>query len=132
MMIVSHLDDPQTMQRKDLDLIEKMDISIDLGTYTLKAWAKEWEKAKTILWNGPVGKIETKEYGFGTRLMAKILGRISKKQGVFVVAGGGDTLPSIVESGAMNALDHVSCGGGAMLEFIALKGKLPGLLPLIK
>ncbi len=131
-MCVTSLAKPSSLSQVPLDAIPKGCISVDAGTKTLKEWAGLLCEAKTIMWNGPLGVIEVHEYGFGTRFMAKALAQCMRKHKALVVVGGGDTLPSILETKTEDKLGHVSCGGGAMLEFLTLKGKLPGIVPLLK
>lgn len=104
---------------------------VDAGPVTLKTWAEKLQSAKTILWNGPIGVTEIKHMGAGSRFLARVIGGRSRGA-AFGVAGGGDTIPVIVQAKVHTWFDFVSTGGGAMLEFIALKGSLPGLAPLLK
>ena len=131
-MCVEAIAKPSTLMRVSIDEVPKGRMAVDIGTKSLKDWAVQLQDAKTIMWNGPLGVIEVHEYGFGTRFMAKALAQCVKKQKAFAVVGGGDTLPSILETKTDDKLSHVSCGGGAMLEFLTLKGKLPGIVPLLK
>lgn len=116
---------------KSVAEIGKNDVVIDVGVRTLKDWNERLTTAKTILWNGPIGKCEIPEYAFGSRFIAKAIGTVAKGA-AFGVAGGGDTLPVVLETKTQTWFDHVSVGGGAMLEFLVKKGKLPGLTPLEK
>lgn len=111
--------------------LEKSDVIVDVGPATLAKWAGELQKAKTILWNGPVGVTEIEAMGFGSRFVARLIAARSH-HGAWTLSGGGDTLPVILEVGAEDDLNFVSTGGGAMLEFITNKGMLAGLQPLFK
>jgi len=102
----------------------------DIGPETAQAWAAMIKKAATIVWNGPVGVTEIPAFSHGSLVLARAIAMRGKGK-AFCVVGGGDTLPVIEKSGVGEYIDHVSTGGGAMLEFIALNGKLPGLKPLI-
>jgi phosphoglycerate kinase len=117
-------------KRVDADAIGKDDIVVDAGMKTLAAWGREIRQAQTILWNGPVGITEVFAFGSGSRFLARAIGARAKGS-AFGVAGGGDTLPVLVDTKTLANFDHVSMGGGAMLEFLVLKGKLPGLIPLL-
>lgn len=101
----------------------------DIGPETSQAWSAEIKKASTIIWNGPVGVIEIPAFSHGSLVLVQSMASRGKGK-AFCVVGGGDTLPVVEQSGMAEHIDHVSTGGGAMLEFIALNGKLPGLKPL--
>ncbi len=100
----------------------------DIGPRTILAWAMLFKKAKTIVWNGPVGMFEDSRYSHGTMALAKIIAARSKGRAMGVV-GGGETVEAVKQSGMSQYVDHISTGGGAMLEY--LEGKiLPGVKPL--
>ncbi len=105
------------------------DVVVDVGPRTIQAWGALLMKAKTIVWNGPVGVTEQTASAKGSHALAHLVA-LRAKGDAFGVAGGGDTLPVIFKTKTEKWFDHVSTGGGAMLEFIALQGKLPGLAPL--
>jgi len=94
----------------------------DIGPDTTKQFIGIIKKAKTILWNGPVGAFEIEQYSEGTRAIAKA---IAESAG-FSVAGGGDTLAAIEAYGVANDIDYISTGGGAFLSFLEGK-KLPAI-----
>lgn len=119
------------LRRVSVDAIGKKDMIVDVGPKTLKAWAEIIASASTIVWNGPVGLIECATCGFGSRFLARVIGARAKGK-AFGVAGGGDTLPAIHATKTESHFDFVSTGGGAMLDFIALKGRLPGLMVLLR
>lgn len=99
----------------------------DIGPDTIKQLTNIIKKAKTILWNGPVGAFEIKQYSEGTRAIANAVADSSG----FSVAGGGDTLAAIEAYGIANKIDYISTGGGAFLTF--LEGKaLPAITALEK
>lgn len=114
-----------------MDAIDKREIIVDIGPKTLRAWGEILQGARTILWNGPVGIAEVHACGFGSRFLARTIGKLARGK-AFAVVGGGDTLPILVETRTTDAFDFVSTGGGALLEFLAKKGKLPGLTCLLK
>lgn len=113
-----------------LDTIKKTETIGDIGTETMRTWAQELKKAKTIVWNGPVGVSEIRTFSHGSLVMARVIAARSKGS-CYGVVGGGDTLPVMLKSGMETDVDHLSTGGGAMLEFISEAGKLPGLKPLL-
>ncbi|MCE9586316.1 phosphoglycerate kinase [Candidatus Uhrbacteria bacterium] len=119
------------LKRVMVDAIGKKDIIVDIGPSTLAAWSKILGSSKTILWNGPVGWTECRPCGNGSRFLARIIATRAKGP-AFGVSGGGDTLPILAETKTAKWFDFISTGGGAMLEFLSLKGKLPGLLALMK
>lgn len=97
----------------------------DIGPDTAKHLDEIIKKAKTILWNGPVGAFEIEQFSEGTRAIAKA---IAESDG-FSVAGGGDTLAAIEAYKVANKIDYISTGGGAFLTF--LEGKtLPAIAAL--
>ncbi len=114
-----------------VDDVEPDDMIGDIGVATMKEWSVILKKAKTICWNGPVGVCEVKTFSHGSLFIARVIGSISKGK-CFGVAGGGDTLPVVLGSGVSKWFDHISTGGGAMLEYIAHKGSLPGLKAILK
>src|SRR5579883_520539 len=97
----------------------------DIGPDTIAALTAIIKKAKTILWNGPVGAFEVKQFSEGTRAIAKAIADSSG----FSVAGGGDTLAAIEAYNIANKIDYITTGGGAFLTF--LEGKpLPAIVAL--
>ncbi|HSW68762.1 MAG TPA: phosphoglycerate kinase [Gammaproteobacteria bacterium] len=94
----------------------------DIGPDTTKQLIAIIKKAKTILWNGPIGAFEIEQYSEGTRAIAKAIADSSG----FSVAGGGDTLAAIEAYGVANKIDYISTGGGAFLSFLEGK-KLPAI-----
>ncbi|MBR2909914.1 MAG: phosphoglycerate kinase [Clostridia bacterium] len=95
---------------------------MDIGNKTRKLFAKEIKKAKTIVWNGPLGVYEFKKFQKGTKKIAKA---VAKSDAVSVV-GGGDSVAAITELGYASKVTHLSTGGGATLKF--LEGAvLPGV-----
>lgn len=92
----------------------------DIGPDTIKHFTSIIKKAKTILWNGPIGAFEIDEFAKGTQAIAKAIAE-SK---AFKVAGGGDTLAAIEKYRIDNKIDYISTGGGAFLTVLEGK-KLP-------
>jgi phosphoglycerate kinase len=101
---------------------------LDIGPRTILAWATALKNSKTIVWNGPLGYIEKPPFHTGSSALCKVMGGLGKRT-AFVVAGGGETVDVIREAGQMDHFDHVSTGGGAMLELLAGK-ELPGITAL--
>lgn len=99
--------------------------SPDMSEETIRNFKEKILKAKTIFWAGPLGKIEEERYQRGTKEISQAI----IESGVFSVIGGGDTVEFINKIGFIEKFNHVSIGGGAMLEFLAGE-KLPGLAAL--
>lgn len=98
---------------------------LDIGPDTIKKLVGIIKKAKTILWNGPVGAFEVEQFASGTEAIAKA---IADSKG-YSVAGGGDTLAAIEKYHIADKIDYVSTGGGAFLSFLEGK-KLPAIVAL--
>lgn len=97
----------------------------DIGPDTIKNMISIIKKAKTILWNGPIGAFEVEAFSKGTQAIAKAIAE-SK---AFKVAGGGDTLAAIEKYRVSDKIDYISTGGGAFLTFLEGK-KLPVIAAL--
>ncbi len=95
---------------------------VDIGALSLEAFSEEIKKAKTIIWNGPLGVFEDKRYKLGSVALAKLIARAK----AFSVIGGGETTQLIGDLKMDKKFGFLSTGGGAMLAFLAGK-KLPGL-----
>ena len=97
----------------------------DIGPKTRRAFADVCQQAKTILWNGPVGRVEVPAYGNGTIELARALAEVS----AFRVVGGGDTVNVLERLKLVKRYDHVSVGGGALVAYLD-GAVMPGLEPL--
>ena len=99
-------------------------MALDIGPATVELFSKEFAKAKTIFWNGPMGLFEKAPFSHGTFGVAKAMAASS----AFTVVGGGDSAAAVRAAGEELAakMGHISTGGGASLELIEGK-KLPGI-----
>ena len=100
------------------------EMGMDVGPETLKTYFSYIEKAKTVIWNGPLGVFEFPRFAEGTKGFAKKL--VELKDSVTTIIGGGDSAAAVIQFGYENDFAHISTGGGASLEY--LEGKiLPGI-----
>jgi len=99
----------------DIEEIPGDEIGVDIGPKTVNIFKSELSKAKTIVWNGPLGVFEIKQFAKGTYDIAEFIGTLD---GVTAVAGGGETAAALRRFGADKKITHVSTGGGAFLKFL--------------
>ena len=106
----------------DIDSIPEDKEALDIGPKTAELFASKIKNAKTVVWNGPMGVFEVKEFANGTNKVAESLA----ESDAITIVGGGDSALAIELAGLKDKITHVSTGGGASLEF--LEGKdLPGI-----
>ncbi|MGB9883239.1 MAG: phosphoglycerate kinase [Microgenomates group bacterium] len=121
-VVAKSKDDKEKLTVK-IEKIPKNYSIFDLGPETLAEIGAIIAKAKTIIWNGPVGYFENPNFKDGTDF---IYYSITQNQQAISVVGGGDTLAAISKKEYLEKITHISTGGGAMLEYIE-KGTLPGI-----
>ena len=111
---------------KKKETIDDNEIILDIGPKTIKNVEDIIDQSNTVLWNGPAGYFENKNFSIGTISIANKISENTKKKSLISVLGGGDTLSAVQKSKNKFSFTHLSTAGGAFLEF--LEGKdLPGL-----
>jgi phosphoglycerate kinase len=118
-------DKARTVSREAIPSDQAM---LDIGPRSVDRFAKEIGRAKTVVWNGPMGVFETRPFDEGTRGVAEAIAAATGR-GATTIVGGGDSAAAVALFGLEDRMSHVSTGGGASLEF--LEGKtLPGVAVL--
>jgi phosphoglycerate kinase len=100
-------------------------MGLDVGPKTIAQFGAEISKARTIVWNGPLGMFEKPAFAQGTLAMARAVAAATVA-GATSIVGGGDSVAAVEQSGVASQISHISTGGGASLEFLA-GDKLPGV-----
>jgi phosphoglycerate kinase len=102
---------------------------LDAGPESIKAFIEVVQKAKTLLWNGPLGVFEMEAFAGGTREVGEAIAEATER-GLFSLVGGGDSVSAVEQFGLSDRMSYISTGGGAMLEY--LEGKtLPGIQAIL-
>jgi len=115
-----------TGKNKNLDEIKENEIILDIGSNTIKKIQKKINESNTVLWNGPAGYFENKNFLKGTLSIAENISKNTIEKSLISILGGGDTLAAINKSDDKLTFSHLSTAGGAFLEY--LEGKdLPGI-----
>ena len=116
------IDEDSSFQNKFITDLKTDDIGLDIGFNTVKLFCEYLSECKTVIWNGPVGMCEIKNYQEGTRKLCEFLSKLDSS----VIIGGGDTAAAVISLGFKDSFTHISTGGGASLEL--MEGKiLPGV-----
>ena len=98
-------------------------MGLDIGPKTIELFSDEISKARTIVWNGPMGVFEVSPFSRGT---FKVAEAVAENAGATSIVGGGDSVSAVKSAGVADRISHISTGGGASLEFLEGK-KLPGV-----
>ncbi|HTM87473.1 MAG TPA: phosphoglycerate kinase [Terriglobales bacterium] len=120
--VVAQKIDPTAVTRTVTE-IPADQMALDIGPKTVELFTPEISRARTIVWNGPVGVFEVEPFSHGTRRIAHA---VAENVGATSIVGGGDTVSAVHDAGVADRITHISTGGGASLEFMEGK-KLPGV-----
>lgn len=118
-------DDGETIVT-EIDNVPDEFMGLDIGPRTVEMYKEEISKAGTVVWNGPVGVFEFKNFEIGTKEIAEAMA----SSNAITIIGGGDSAAAVEKFGLEKKMTHVSTGGGASLEFMEGK-KLPGIEALL-
>jgi len=129
MLPVDHViaESPDSTATKVADINTTPDgwMGLDIGPKSVELFGQEIAKARTIVWNGPLGMFERPAFAHGTLGIAKAVAAATKA-GATSIIGGGDSVAAVEQAGVADQITHISTGGGASLEFLAGE-KLPGV-----
>ena len=111
---------------RDVNNLKENEIILDIGPQTIERIKKIIDISKTVLWNGPAGYFENKNFSNGTISIAKKISNNTNKKSLISIIGGGDTISAIKNNVSGLNFTHLSTAGGAFLEYIEGKN-LPGI-----
>ena len=117
-VIAEAIEKPKKMKTVAFDSIPDNFMGLDIGTETINIFSDYILSAGTILWNGPMGVFEKKEFENGTKAISQMLSSAYDK-GIDTIVGGGDSAAAVRTFGVNEKMTHVSTGGGASLELLS-------------
>lgn len=127
-IVAPSMDEPAKAHAVKRESIPPGEAMYDIGPESIRLFMQEIMKAKTVLWNGPMGVFEKAPFDAATNAISKALANATRR-GATTIVGGGDSAAAVAELGLESQMSHVSTGGGASLEF--LEGRtLPGVAAL--
>eukprot|EP01006_Ploeotia_vitrea_P062782 TRINITY_DN84403_c0_g1_i1.p1 TRINITY_DN84403_c0_g1~~TRINITY_DN84403_c0_g1_i1.p1 ORF type:complete len:428 (-),score=13.00 TRINITY_DN84403_c0_g1_i1:4-1287(-) len=103
-------------------------LGLDIGPEAIKTFTDILLKSKTVIWNGPMGVFEIKQFATGTNSMAHVLAEVTSNGGTTII-GGGDSVAAVNKAGLSSKMSHISTGGGASLELLE-GAPMPGVAAL--
>ncbi len=123
--VADALTESATVREVERSRVGSDDVIGDIGPMSLGMFAEVLTGARTVVWNGPMGVFEMKNFAAGTVELAEHVAQATSA-GALTVVGGGDSAAAVREAGVYDRISHVSTGGGASLEFLAGE-RLPGV-----
>jgi phosphoglycerate kinase len=114
---------------RDLGELDDGERILDAGPKTVARLEAAMDRAKTLIWNGPLGVFETPPFDKGTTAAARHAAKLARNGALIAVAGGGDTVAALNHAGVADQFSFVSTAGGAFLEWMEGK-QLPGVMAL--
>ena len=117
-IVSDSIDKPSKLETVSFDSIPTNMMGLDIGNETIKLFSKILSQSGTILWNGPMGVFEKKEFENGTKEIAISLSNL-KDENITTIVGGGDSASAVRKFSNIEDITHVSTGGGASLELLS-------------
>ena len=117
-IVSDSIDEPSKLETVSFDSIPTNMMGLDIGNETIKLFSKILSQSGTILWNGPMGVFEKKEFENGTKEIAISLSNLKDKN-ITTIVGGGDSASAVRKFSNIEDITHVSTGGGASLELLS-------------
>ena len=117
-IVSDSIDEPSKLETVSFDSIPTNMMGLDIGNETIKLFSKILSQSGTILWNGPMGVFEKKEFENGTKEIAISLSNL-KDEHITTIVGGGDSASAVRKFSNIEDITHVSTGGGASLELLS-------------
>ena len=117
-IVSDSIDAPSKLETVSFDSIPTNMMGLDIGNETIKLFSKILSQSGTILWNGPMGVFEKKEFENGTKEIAISLSNL-KDENITTIVGGGDSASAVRKFSNIEDITHVSTGGGASLELLS-------------